>query len=184
LSLSQGFCAQNLFLFEEGNILRKLKVLHCITKLELGGAQKTTPDILRYLPRSLYSLSLATSPDGVLIDEAANIADVKVYLIPTLKRQIDPLSDLRTIVSLYRLFKKEMFDIVHTHSSKAGILGRWAAKFSGVPIIVHTIHGFAFYDSQNWFIKNLYILLEKITARITEALELKKIFSSIAEKST
>lgn len=157
-------------MFGEENILRKLKVLYCITKLELGGAQKTTLDILRYLPRTRYSLSLATSPDGVLIDEARNIPDVKVYLIPTLKCQIGPLRDLRTIVSLYRLFKKERFDIVHTHSSKAGILGRWAAKFSRVPIIVHTIHGFAFYDSQNWFIKNFYILLEKMTARITDRL--------------
>jgi glycosyltransferase involved in cell wall biosynthesis len=77
------------------------------------------------------------------------------------------------LVALFKLisiFRKEDIDLVHTHSSKAGILGRWAARLAGVPIVVHTIHGWGFHNRQNFLIRGFYVFLERITAGITDRL--------------
>jgi glycosyltransferase involved in cell wall biosynthesis len=82
-------------------------------------------------------------------------------------REVRPIQDITALFSLVRLFRREKPQIVHTHSSKAGILGRWAARIAGVPVIFHTVHGFGFNDFQKPLVKNIYIWLERITARIT-----------------
>lgn len=145
------------------------RVLHIITKLELGGAQKSTLDILRCLDRKKYKIFLLSS-DGLLSDEARKIDSLEVELLPSLRREINLFFDLKAFVDLYSFIKKNDIDIVHTHSSKAGIVGRWAAYLAGVGIIIHTIHGWEFYDGQNRLIKWLYITLERLTARITTRL--------------
>src|SRR6185295_12574016 len=89
--------------------------------------------------------------------------DLTRYWIPSLIREVQPVQDFITLVALWRLFRKERPQVVHTHSSKAGILGRWAAWLAGVPNIFHTAHGFGFNDFQRPFVRNLYIWLEKIT---------------------
>src|SRR5206468_714257 len=71
---------------------------------------------------------------------------------------------------LWRLFRRERPDIVHTHSAKAGIIGRWAAKLAGVPFIFHTAHGFGFNDVQRPGVRKFYISLERFTAKITTKL--------------
>ncbi len=78
--------------------------------------------------------------------------------------------DLITLCRLILLFKKEGIDLVHTHSSKSGILGRWAARLAGVPVVVHTIHGWSFHNHLNLPSKYFYCFLEKITARFTDKL--------------
>src|SRR5262249_60783893 len=71
---------------------------------------------------------------------------------------------------MWRLFRRERPQVVHTHSSKAGILGRWAAKLAGVPFIFHTAHGFSFNDFQRPAVRNFYIFLERLTSKITTRL--------------
>lgn len=66
--------------------------------------------------------------------------------------------------------KKHRYQIVHTHSSKAGIIGRWAAWFAGVPVIVHTVHGWGHNDLQHPLVRKFYIFLEKLTLKITDQL--------------
>ncbi|MBI3008791.1 MAG: glycosyltransferase family 4 protein, partial [Candidatus Omnitrophica bacterium] len=81
-----------------------------------------------------------------------------------------PWFDIIAFLKLWRTCKKERFTIVHTHSSKAGILGRWAARLAGVPVIIHTVHGWGFNDYQNPLLKRFYIWLERLTAKITTRL--------------
>ena len=128
--------------------MRPARVLHVITELELGGAQSTTLELLRRLTRSRYELALATSPGGPLEADARALADVRVHMIPSLARPLHPWRDARALQELTTLITQHRFDIVHTHSSKAGGGGRWAAQRAGVPVICHTIHGFAFHAGQ------------------------------------
>ncbi len=150
--------------------MRKLNVLHIITKLELGGAQKSALYILGLLNKDRYDLSLVSSNKGILIPDALSIPEMNVSFLPTLKRPIDPIRDFITLIRLARFIKNKKFDIVHTHSSKAGILGRWAAKLAGVPMILHTVHGWGFHHRQNPLTRRLFIYLERITAKITHRL--------------
>jgi len=148
----------------------KIKVAHIITKLELGGAQRNTLYTAENLNRDLFSVILISGEGGILDDEARELKNIKLYFVKELIREINPLSDFFALIKLIKILKKEKPDIVHTHSSKAGILARWAAKFTDVPIIIHTFHGFGFNDYQKPLVKNFFILLEKITAKITDKL--------------
>ena len=148
----------------------RAKVFHVITKLELGGAQKVTLMTLERLPREQYQLGLATGPEGLLVDWANQIPDIQRVWIPSLIREVRPVQDLLAFLGLWRLFRRERPDIVHTHSSKAGILGRWAARLAGVPVIFHTAHGFGFNDFQRPLVRKVYVWLERVTSRITTKL--------------
>src|SRR5438093_2498470 len=148
----------------------KTKVFHVITKLELGGAQKVTLMTLERLPRDQYELGLATGPEGLLVEWANRIPDIHRVWIPTLVREVRPLQDATAFLKLWNLFRRERPQVVHTHSSKAGILGRWAARLAGVPVIFHTAHGFSFNDFQPTLIRNLYIWLERMATKVTTKL--------------
>jgi glycosyltransferase involved in cell wall biosynthesis len=90
-------------------------------------------------------------------------------------REVRPLSDLRALLALTRIFRREVKEsrsrgenlIVHTHSSKAGILGRTAARLAGVPVVIHSIHGYGFHNRQSRTVRSFYIFLERIVARWT-----------------
>ena len=148
----------------------KSKVIHVITKLELGGAQKVTLMTLERLPRDRYELGLVTGPDGLLVDWATRIEGLEPVWMPSLIREVRPIQDLKALFSMLRLFRSEKPQIVHTHSSKAGILGRWAARLAGVPFIFHTAHGFGFHDFQRPLVKRVYVWLERVTSKITTKL--------------
>src|SRR5947207_3915849 len=150
--------------------LMRAKVFHLITRLDLGGAQKVTLMTLERLPRDRYELSLVTSPEGLLVDWANRIPDLKRIWIPSIVREMQPLKDLHALFKLWLLFRRERPAIVHTHTAKAGILARWAAKLAGVPYIFHTSHGFGFNDFQQPIERNFYIGLERLTAKITTKL--------------
>ncbi len=149
-----------------------VKVIHIITKLELGGAQQNTLFTVSHLNAEKFQTFLIAGKGGELFEKAQTLKNV--FVAPDLIRQIRLIRDIKALVQLTGIIKKikqltpkSAPLIVHTHSSKAGILGRWAAKFSGVPIIIHSIHGFGFNDYQHFLVRNFFILLEKITARIT-----------------
>src|SRR5436309_3130495 len=146
------------------------QVFHVITELELGGAEKVTLMTLERLPRDQYELGLATGPEGLLVEWANRIPDIHRVWIPTLVREVRPLQDATAFLKLWNLFRRERPQVVHTHSSKAGILGRWAARLAGVPVIFHTAHGFSFNDFQPTLIRNMYVWLERATAKITTKL--------------
>jgi len=124
-----------------------MKIVHIITRLILGGAQENT--ILTCLAQSRlgHEVVLLTGPplgpEGSLLEEAAAMP-FRIVLVPAMRRAVHPYRDLVAYWDLVKHFRDERADVVHTHSSKAGILGRRAARAAGVPCIVHTIHGLPF----------------------------------------
>ena len=148
---------------------RKIKIIHVVTLMELGGAQQTALTILRNLDRDRFEPHLLCGQGGWL-DAAAKESGIPVEFVPGLRREIRPWSDLRALVSLYGSFRRERPDIVHTHSSKAGVLGRLAALLAGVPAVVHTVHGFGFTPAQPAWVRSLFVFLERFLGRRTTAL--------------
>lgn len=142
-------------------------VCHVITKLELGGAQEIALHLVSHLDPAKYRLVLATGPGGLLDEDAKAIRGLDVILLSWLGRPVHLFGDVAALVELIFLFRRLRPTIVHTHSSKAGILGRWAAWFAGVPIILHTIHGFGITPGQSPAVRWLFTRLERITGWIT-----------------
>ncbi len=102
--------------------------------------------------------------------QRAKRTGVDLRLIPSLRRAIRPHHDAAALMALVRLFREERPDIVHTHSSKAGVLGRFAARLTGVPIVVHTVHGLPFHPYEKAWLNALYRWLEWICGRWTDRL--------------
>lgn len=152
-----------------------MKVCHVITRMILGGAQENTLFTVRGLHEDPnYEVELVTGPaegpEGELLEDARSFG-IEPVLIESLKRNISPRQDLRAFVELYRYFSRHSFDLVHTHSSKAGILGRWAAYLAGVPYVVHTIHGLPFHRYQSRWRYGLFRSLEVATASLTDQIQ-------------
>jgi glycosyltransferase involved in cell wall biosynthesis len=150
--------------------MQPLKILYVITKLELGGAQKQLLSIIRGLDRQKFQPYLFTSKGGLLDPDADAIEGLKVETSTRLKRRISPFDDLLAIWQIRCFIKKNNIDIVHTHSSKAGIIGRIAARLARAHVIIHTVHGWSFNAYQHPLLRYLYIRLEKIAAGFSRAL--------------
>ncbi len=153
--------------------MTRTKVVHIITKLELGGAQEITLFTVRNLPKDRYDLTLVSGSEGLLSPEARSIPGVEFKEVPELVREVSPLKDIIAFFKLYSIIREKVtsspaYVLVHTHSSKAGILGRWAAWLAGARPIVHSIHGYGFHDYQKKIVRTAYIFLEKLTARVTD----------------
>jgi glycosyltransferase involved in cell wall biosynthesis len=152
--------------------MQKIIVVHIITKMELGGAQQNTLFTVSNLDPRKHETFLLAGQEGELIEEAKKFKNF--FIIKDLVREIRPFKDVKAFLQIVKIlkkiknkFSKPVQIIVHTHSSKAGMLGRWAAKAAGVKVIIHSIHGFPFNDFQPFLKKYIYIVLEKITAKIT-----------------
>jgi glycosyltransferase involved in cell wall biosynthesis len=149
------------------------KVLHPITRLIIGGAQENTMLTADYLDNHQWQVDVLagtqTGSEGSIIDEVRN-RNIPLFLEASLVREINPLKDIIALCRLIRLIRKHRYHIVHTHSSKAGIIGRWAAWLAGVPVIVHTVHGWGHHDHQHPLVRKFYILLERLTLKITDQL--------------
>jgi len=124
-----------------------MKICHVITRLIVGGAQENTVATCLGLRKLGHEVDLVTGPQTG--PEGALEAGMPVRVVPQLRREPNPVFDALACRALYRLFCERRYDIVHTHSGKAGILGRLAAKLARVPVVVHTIHGPSFYRYQN-----------------------------------
>jgi glycosyltransferase involved in cell wall biosynthesis len=125
----------------------RIKVLHVITHLGVGGALDNTLLTVERLPRDRYQVDLAA---GYLpIDEKYSSWEERsracadeLYFFPELQRAVRPLRDLNACRRLSAFMRRQRYQIVHTHCAKAGVIGRIAAHRAGVPIIVHTCHAF------------------------------------------
>jgi len=146
---------------------RRFKICHVITCLELGGAQQNTLHTVTHLDRGRFEVALVSGVGGLLDKEAGAVADLALHWVPELVREIRPLADLAALAHLTSIFRAMRPDVVHTHSSKAGILGRWAAHLAGVPVRVHTIHGFGFHAQMSALQRGCLTALEAGTAPLT-----------------
>lgn len=151
-------------------MMRKVNLLYVITKLELGGAQKHLLSLIGLLDKERFNVFLFTAGKGLLLREASAIKGLTIVRSTSLECSINPAKDLLALIEICRFIKKKNIDIVHTHSSKAGILGRWAARFAGAKVILHTVHGWSFNDFQPQLLRFLFLALESITARFTHKL--------------
>lgn len=142
-----------------------IRVAHVITRLELGGAQGNTLYTVSHLDRSRFEPHLICGPGGLLDAEARELPPGSLHFCDSLVREIRPVQDWKAYRELKTLFRIIKPDIVHTHSSKAGILGRFAAAAAGVPIIVHTYHGFGFHRFQNPLVFHFYVAAEKAACK-------------------
>ncbi len=150
-----------------GGPARRLRVLHCITRLELGGAQGNTLHTVGHLDPAAFEAALAWGPGDRLDRAAEGLAGVRLYPVSGLVRPVAPARDLSAVAALRGVIRSFRPDLVHTHSSKAGVVGRAAAALERVPAVVHTVHGFGFTPLQPLPVRALFFLAEKVAARWT-----------------
>ncbi len=144
---------------------KRVKVVHIITKLELGGAQINTIYTYENLDKSKFDTFLISGLSGILTDKV-NKKD-NFFIVNDLVRQINPIKDLKALFHIRKILKKIKPGIVHTHSSKAGIIGRMAAFLGRVPVIIHSVHGFSFSPYQSLLKRTFYVCAEKGVSKIT-----------------
>ncbi len=164
-----------------------MKIVHIITRLILGGAQENTLITCKLLAERGHEVTLITGPalgpEGELFNQAKG-QKYETVVIDEMRRAIEPVKDFVSYRKLKKLLRRLQPDIVHTHSAKAGILGRYAgsalkgAWTPGRPAVVHGIHGLAFHPYQSRWINRIYIAIEKAAAQHTDY------FISVADAMT
>lgn len=147
-----------------------LHVVYIITKLELGGAQKVCLTLFEQLRNKGIITQLISGKEGILIDQVTKMPHS--ILFDELCREVGGIfQEIKCFFKLHKILrdlkKQHPNLIVHTHSTKAGLLGRWAAFFAGISYRVHTIHGYGFNNYQHWTVRYSIIFLEWITGFIT-----------------
>lgn len=145
-----------------------MRVHHVITRLILGGAQENTVLTCEGLHRRGHDVTLVTGPalgtEGELLSRA-RAGGYRVIVLDDLCREISPGKDGRAYREIRRIIRAEKPEVVHTHSSKAGIVGRRAAWKENVPAVFHTIHGLPFHEYQGWFAHRFYRFCERRAAK-------------------
>lgn len=130
-------------------------------------------DLAQRLPADRYDVTVASGPgepgDVTLWGEAAD-RGIRTVELTALRRPVRPIRDVRAFVQILRLIRRERYDIVHTHVSKAGVLGRLAARMAGVPVIVHTHHGRIVELLDSGIMAGLLLRCERLAARVSSQL--------------
>jgi Glycosyltransferase len=160
--------------------LKKTKIIHIITRLDKGGSAETTLQTVSLLDQEMYELFLihGLSLESNMSDmeresverdlSLAEAKSIKIFALPLLVRRLSFKNDLLTFISIYRLIKRIRPHIVHTHTSKAGLLGRLAAFLAGVPVIIHTPHGHVFHSYYGPFMTRIFVIAERILSSMTD----------------
>jgi glycosyltransferase involved in cell wall biosynthesis len=153
-----------------------MRIVHVITRLIVGGAQENTLLSCEGQHDAGHEVTLITGPaigpEGSLLERATKYG-YTVEVLDEMRRAILPFKDWRTYAALKRRFRELTPDVVHTHSSKAGIIGRWAAhaaQDAGRPLVVHTIHGLAFTASTKKVVNKFYEWAERKTAPVSDVI--------------
>jgi len=157
---------------------RRISVIHIITRLDRGGSARNTfltalgHDRKRFRVSLVYGRSVPLTAEEAApmkIDlERLSQAGVRVSEVPTLVREVRPILDAWALLVLWRLLRRERPALVHTHTSKAGVVGRLAAWLARVPVVIHTPHGHIFYGYYGVVASALIRLLERLLAKITD----------------
>jgi len=149
---------------------KRIKVAHIIARMITGGADENTLFTVQGLDKDRYEVDLIM---GEEFDESIlkRIKDknINIIQIKGLKWKLNFLYDPIVLIKLIKLMRKNHCDIVHTHTTKAGILGRIAARIAGVPVIVHGLHGSTFEAFDSGLLNWLLFFFERLTGRFTDA---------------
>jgi glycosyltransferase involved in cell wall biosynthesis len=154
------------------------RVLHIQLYPLLSGVQNVSLQILDNLDPAEWEVYVISQPNGPLVEEVRRRGYTHLA-VSTLRRQLSPL-DFLAFIRIYFLCRKYRFDIVHTHSSKTGFLGRIAARLAGVPKVIHTVHGFSFHPNQPLPFRWLYMLLEAVASHFADRI----VFVNHSERRT
>ncbi|HXG48432.1 MAG TPA: glycosyltransferase, partial [Methylomirabilota bacterium] len=147
--------------------MKKARILHLITRAAIGGSQDNTFCTCERHDRDRFEIHLACNPDGAWLDRARRAADF-FHPVPSLVTPIRPFQDARALVEIIRILRRGRYDLVHTHTAKAGILGRIAARLCRVPVVVHTYHAFPWHDFMPAWRRGLYVLIERGCRPLTD----------------
>jgi glycosyltransferase involved in cell wall biosynthesis len=147
-----------------------MTALHLITRLSLGGPSLNTIDSVLALDRAGWRTILAVGSveEEISVLDQARSRGCRIVFLPALTREVSPAKDLRALWQVFRLIKRERVTLVHTHTSKAGFLGRLAAWLARVPVVVHTPHGHVFYGYYGRRLTALFVGLERLAAWLTD----------------
>lgn len=150
--------------------MKKIKILRIIARLNVGGPAIHTILLTARFNNEKYCSKLVKGVEGSSEGDMKSFAmekGVKPIVIPELQREINIVKDSVALWKLYRLMRREKPDIVHTHTAKAGMLGRTAAWLAGVPVILHTFHGHIFKGyfgrTKTW----IFLQIEKVMAKLS-----------------
>jgi glycosyltransferase involved in cell wall biosynthesis len=148
-----------------------IPVVHVITRLTVGGSSENTVSTIEALERAGYASTLVLGPES----EAPTVEDARrrgcrVVEVDGLVREISPARDVAAVLALCRLFRRARPAIVHTHTSKAGFVGRLAAWLAGVPAVIHQPHGHIFYGYWSRPRTAVFVGLERLAAHWTDTI--------------
>lgn len=148
----------------------RVKVLQVITLSEWGGAQRVVHELTTGLSPRRFQTEVACAPGGPLVEQL-RAQGVVVHEVLSMRRNLSPVDDLKTLFFLWRLMRRGSYDIVHCHSSKAGLLGRVAARAAGVPRVFFTVHGWGFANRKEYGVLEAFLIrAEKWAAKFASTL--------------
>ena len=147
-----------------GQSIKLTKILYIITQGEMGGAQRYVFDLATNLPDN-FVVEVAVGAEKKELGKQLHASGIKIHYIKNLVRNINPLKDFLAVKEMKSLIKSVRPDIVHLNSSKAGVLGSFAAHLAGNKNVIFTVHGFAFLEPKSWLTRKIYYLAEKIAMR-------------------
>jgi len=151
---------------------RSIRVLLVITGLATGGATNVVLDIASHFKNQTgFDLQLITGPIPPGRNDVTHRAKelgISTRVMPSLINHVNPIVNLKAVADLRKIMVEGKYDIVHTHSSVAGVVGRLAALAAGIPVIIHHVHGWGFHDSMPGWTRKLYLTLERFCAKFTD----------------
>lgn len=143
--------------------IQKLRILHVVGDSRFGGAASIILGLGRVAQAEDWRVDVLTTDP--LFQRAAELQGLGVVPLDVIRRDIRPLWDASGLLRLLRFLRSEHYDLVHTHTTKAGFVGRLAARLAGVPAILHTAHGFAFHEGSPASIRLFYSALERCASQ-------------------
>ena len=143
-----------------------MKIALIITELQLGGAQRIVIELAGRLAQSNWQVCVITNERGLLLQDLRGIRGVEVITVAVLRREITPLKDLLALVRIMNLLNSLKPDVVHTHTPKAGLIGRVAARLLRIPCI-HTVHGIGCDVSAMSLVEKVYLACEQLAAKLS-----------------
>ncbi len=153
--------------------VRPLRILNVITRMIVGGAQETVLLACALVDRERFSCEILTGPQTGSESELhgeTRARGIPLHVEPAMLRELHALQDPLALMRVARFIRRGGYDIVHTHTAKAGVLGRIAARMAGVPVVVHTVHGWEFQAAEHGRLSRLYLELERWLAAWSQAL--------------
>ncbi|MEJ2636439.1 MAG: glycosyltransferase family 4 protein [Calditrichia bacterium] len=144
-----------------------IKVLHILTRLIAAGADENTIYTIQGLDKSEFECDLLIGGESEIAEKVQE-QGINVITVKSLVRSVNVIKDTLALIEIIRIILKNEYDIVHTHTAKAGFVGRLAAHIAGTKIIIHSLHGLSFHNFMPKFQRRFFVLLERFVGRYTD----------------